>query len=427
MLAKLPKEVSRIMNALQKKGFEAYIIGECVRDSLLGRNPFGWDVATNAELCDMKATFPEAAVLSEKFAVLRFEYVEEIKNKDGEVEGEEGLIIDLARYRQGDIRSEAARRPFTIDSIAENQTEIVDGFGGREDIRNRVVRTVRNPAEVFREQPLLMLRAARLASQLGFDLDKETYEAIKDNRELLNQADPAGIRDEFTLLVGSAGGHAGKGLRLVLETGMIEAVLGRETLDRLSKRERDDIVTLSQNIDRTQPVEARRLGLFFACVDKKKILPVIERLDFDEETRQHLIDAATDMPKLYFASTKPALKKFIYERGWERYEYLASMEKAQRIVFDYFSDTKIKSKMHMLEEIKRFREPIFPEDLAIDENDLIEAGICKAENVEKILRQLTEEVHTHPRKNTREQLMQLARLYAKNKLAAALRGVHWLR
>ena len=103
------------------------------------------------------------------------------------------------------------------------------------------------------------------------------------------------------------------------------------------------------------------------------------------------------------------------------------MEKAQRLIFEYFSDTKIKSKMYMLEEIKKFREPIFPEDLKIDANDLAEAGICKRENAEKVLRMVTEEVHTHPRKNTREQLLKLAKVYSKNKIAAAFRGIHWSR
>ena len=204
-------------------------------------------------------------------------------------------------------------------------------------------------------------------------------------------------------------------------------MIGQDVVDRLSKREVNDLLLLSQNIDRSKPVEARRLGLFFTCIDKKKIRPAIERLNFDPETEQHLIDAITDMPKLYFAATKPALKKFIYQHGMDRYEYLLNMEKAQRIVFDYHTETKIKSKMYMLDEIQRFKEPIFPEDLKVDAEDLIEAGICKAENAEKVLRMMTEELHTHPRKNTREELMKLAKLYSKNKVAAALRGIHWIR
>ena len=81
----------------------------------------------------------------------------------------------------------------------------------------------------------------------------------------------------------------------------------------------------------------------------------------------------------------------------------------------------------MLEEIQHYGEPIFPEDLKIDANDLVEAGICTRENADKLLGMVTEEVHTHPRKNTREELLRLAKRYSKNKIAAAMRGIHWSR
>ena len=84
MLVRLPKEVGKVMTRLQEAGFEAYVAGECVRDSILGRKPFGWDVTTNAGLEDLKAVFPEAEVFSEKFGVIRLEYIEEAK-VDGEV------------------------------------------------------------------------------------------------------------------------------------------------------------------------------------------------------------------------------------------------------------------------------------------------------------------------------------------------------
>ena len=445
MLVKLPKEVNRIMTRLEEAGFEAYIAGECVKDSVLGQHPFGWDISTNAGIGDMKKLFPDGDVLSEKYQVMRFEYIDEVVDREGDVEAETGIIIDLGKYRKeaadsakkltapaGDedkaltIEDDLGRRGFTVDAIAENQREIIDPFGGRDDIRNKLIRTVKDADETFRDRPALMLQAVRMASQTGFDLHRSVYEAILRNRELLGKVSPDKIRDEFSMLV-SAKGHAGKGLGMLLDTGMVAAVIGQDVVDRLTKREMQDLTILSRNIDRTQPVEARRLGLFFTCIDKRKILPAIERLNFDEETHQHLTDAVKDMPKLYFTATKPALKKFIYERGMDRYEYLLSIEKAQRIVFEYHSDTKIKSKMYMLDEIKKYREPIFPEDLKVDANDLIEAGICTRDNVDKVLRMMTEELHTHPRKNTREELMKLAKLYSKNKVAAALRGIHWTR
>ena len=167
--------------------------------------------------------------------------------------------------------------------------------------------------------------------------------------------------------------------------------------------------------------------MFYITMDRKKALPSIEKFNFDSKTYRHLLDAVNDMPKLYFTSTKEQLKKFIYERDMERYNYLANLEKAQRIVFDYDSETKIKSKMYLLEEIHALNEPIFVEDLAIDGNDLIEAGICEGKDVGKLLKMLVERVHIKPNENNRQDLIKLAKLYKKNKLAALTRGVKWTR
>lgn len=440
MLVKLPKEVGKIMATLQNAGFEVYVTGPCVAESMAGKKPFGWDLSTNADLDDMVKLFPEAEVFSEKYKVLRFEFIEEIKDKDGVVEGEEGLVVDLAAYRAAQnpqerladpnfaatIEEDLGRRDFTMNAIADGQSEIVDPFGGKEDIRKRLVRSVGDANAAFKQDPIRMLRAIRLAADFDFDLHKGVHDAIVSNKELLANANINKIRDEFTAILASPV-CASKGLSMLLDMGLLPAIIGENVVKRLTKREMQDLTVLSQKIDRTKPVENRRLGLFFTCIDKKKIRPSIKRLNFDEVTEEHLLDAVADMPKLYFTATKPALKKFIYERGWERYEYLANMEKAQRLVFDYFSETKIRSKIYLLEEIRNFNEPIFPEDLKIDANDLIEAGICTKENAEKVLRQVTEELHTHPKKNTREQLLKLAKVYSKNKVAAALRGIHWSR
>ena len=440
MLVKLPREVGKIMTKLQSEGFEAYVVGDCVRDSILGKKPFGWDISTDAGLDKMTELFPEAQILSRKYSVLRFEYIDEVTDKDGQVVGEEGIIIDLGTYRRGDndvkalpgevsfsdtVEDDIKRKDFTINAIADSQTGTVDIFGGRDDIRKKLIRAAWDADAGFKADPIRMFRAVRIAAQLGFDLHKSVYDAIVANHGLLDNVNPDKLREEFTAMLSAP--EAGKGLSMVMDTGMLSAILGQKVVDGLTRREMQDLTVLSQNIDKTQPVETRRLGLFFTCIDKKKAKPAIERLNFDEKTHQHLIDAINDMPKLYFTATKPELKKFIYRRGWERYEYLANLEKAQRIIFDYFSETKIRSKIYMLEEIQHYGEPIFPEDLKIDANDLVEAGICTRENADKLLGMVTEEVHTHPRKNTREELLRLAKRYSKNKIAAAMRGIHWSR
>ena len=427
-----PSDASlRVLRALEAAGLEAWYVGGWVRDALMGYPSHDVDMCCSGLWQESKAAL-EAAGIAVVESGIKFGGITAIS--DGErievttyrldgfyTDGRHPQSVERAASLEDDL----ARRDFTINAIAESQDSLMDPYDGRADIKNKLIRTVGDAGARFREDPLRMIKALRLAAELDFDLHKSVYDAIVSGHTMLSEVNPSKIRDEFTGMLSAPA--AGKGLSMLLGTGMIADIIGQNAVDRLTKREMQDLTTLSQNIDKTQPVEDRRLGLFFACIDKKKIRPAIDRLNFDEVTHQHLVDAVNDLPKLYFTNNKPALKKFIYQRSMERYEFLLSMEKAQRIVFSYDSETKIRSKIFMLDEIHKFGEPIFPEDLKIDANDLIEAGICDRDKAQKILNMLTEEIHTHPKKNTREQLLKLAKVYSKNKVAAALRGIHWTR
>ncbi len=430
-MIKLPKEVAKIMKTLTDAKQEAFAVGDCVRDALLGRKPFGWDVATNASLDKLKELFSEAQVHSQKYSILRMEFIEEHYDDEGRFAGEDGIIVDIGTYRRGGltfsdkIEDEVARRAFTINAIADNPYKIVDPYNGREDIKKKLIRTTRPAEELFREDPIQMMKAIHYAAELDFDLTKDVFGAIADNYRLLESVSIDRIRDEFTETITAS--HGGKGLSLIMDTGILNIILGADVVAHLSNREKSDLMILSQNIDKTYQVPERRLGLFYTCVSRKKATPSIDKLNFDSATYQHLTDAVRDMAKLYFTAQPEELKRFIYERGWERYQYLANLEKAQRIVFDYHSDTKIKSKMYMIDEFKRKGEAVFVEDLAIDANDLIEAGICTTDDVGKMLSMLVETIHVKPNLNDYKELLKLAKKYKKSKLAAMTRGVKWLR
>lgn len=430
-MIKLPKEVAKIMKTLTDAKQEAFAVGDCVRDALLGRKPVGWDIATDAPLDKLKELFPEAQVHSQKYSILRMEFIEEHYDDEGKFAGEDGIIVDIGTYRRGGlnfsdkIEDDIARRAFTVNAIADNPYKIVDPYNGREDIKKKLIRTTRPAEELFREDPIQMMKAIHYAAELDFDLTKDVFEAIAGNYQLLESVSVDKIRDEFTETITAS--HGGKGLSLIMDTGILNILLGADVVARLSNREKSDLVILSQNIDKTYQVPERRLGLFYTCVSRKKATPSIEKLNFDSATYQHLTDAVRDMAKLYFTAQPEELKRFIYERGWDRYQYLANLEKAQRIVFDYHSDTKIKSKMYMIDEFKRKGEAVFVEDLAIDANDLIEAGICTTDNAGKMLSMLVETIHVKPNLNDYKELLKLAKKYKKSKLAAMTRGVKWLR
>ena len=182
-------------------------------------------------------------------------------------------------------------------------------------------------------------------------------------------------------------------------------------------------------MDKTKPIPSRRMGAFLSILSEKKALKVINKLEFEGSLRQNLEDTAKDLAAFHFAQQPAQYKKFIYEHApYERSEYLLNLQKALMNIFDYSIETKIKSKMFLLKEFDRNNEAIFVEDLVINADDLMEEGISDdPEECEKLLCMLVERLHIEPKKNNRKDLLELAKKYKKNKVAAYLRGVSWIR
>ncbi len=145
-MIKIPKEVKRIMKTLEDEKFKAYTVGGCVRDCLAGLKPYDWDVATSAGLEDLTRLFPDAKVVSEKYSVIRMEFIDEVYDNEGDFVGEEGIIADVATFRKDGVYSDGRRpdtvefvqtieedlprRDFTMNALADNGYELVDPFGG---------------------------------------------------------------------------------------------------------------------------------------------------------------------------------------------------------------------------------------------------------------------------------------------------------
>ena len=186
---------------------------------------------------------------------------------------------------------------------------------------------------------------------------------------------------------------------------------------------------LREIIEKTKTIPERRIGVLMSMLSKKKALSAIDRLGYEGELRVHLEDVAKDLPEFHFCQQPQTLKKFCYEHApMERTDYLLQLQKAMMIVFEYDIETKIKSKMYLFDQFQKSSDPIFVEDLAIDGNDLMEAGITETpEESQEMLRMLVERLHIEPRRNTRRELLELAKRYKKHKVLAYFRGVSWLR
>lgn len=208
---RVPEEVSKVSSTLREKGYEAYLVGGCVRDLLIGREPKDWDVTTNATPEQIQAVFPDS-------------FYENDYGTVGVKTGSEDprlSIVEVTPYRLESgysdkrrpdkvefgtsLSEDLARRDFTINAIAldESKGHVIDPYEGQKDIKDKVVRAVGNASLRFNEDALRMLRAVRLIAELGFGIDGATAEAIKENSKHLSQVSRERVRDELVRILNS--------------------------------------------------------------------------------------------------------------------------------------------------------------------------------------------------------------------------------
>lgn len=150
-------------------------------------------------------------------------------------------------------------------------------------------------------------------------------------------------------------------------------------------------------------------------------------MEFDEKTQMHLHDAMTEMLNVQFLNDDLTFKRYIHAKGLERYDYMHNLAKAQRIVYDQ-PTTKIESRNYMMKTIISNKEPIFAHELAIDGNDILEAGITDSpEKAEELLEMVLATVHKNANNNKRDVLLQQAKKFAKSKLSQKTRYVKWIK
>lgn len=200
----LPEEVKSIIDTLEKNGFEAFAVGGCVRDSLLGITPNDWDITTDALPEDIKRIFHvtiDTGIAHGTVTVRKNRTNFEVTTyrTDGKYEdGRHPTEVTFVR----DLKEDLRRRDFTINAMAYNDSAgIVDKYNGLEDLKNRVIRCVEDPNKRFSEDALRMLRAVRFSAQLGFEIEKETKDSIRELASNLSNISAERICDEFIKLI----------------------------------------------------------------------------------------------------------------------------------------------------------------------------------------------------------------------------------
>lgn len=215
-----------VVRRLRSRGFAAYWVGGCVRDLEMGREPHDYDIATDARPADVAALFEHTVPVGAEFGVMlvvlgahRYE-VSTFRSEGPYLDGRHPSRVEFVG-----ARSDVARRDFTINGLLHDPLtgETIDYVDGRRDIQARIVRTIGAPAARFAEDRLRMLRAVRLAAELEFEIDPETFRAITANAPAIAEVSAERIRDELLRLLTGPG--RGRGLRLLRESGLLQVIL----------------------------------------------------------------------------------------------------------------------------------------------------------------------------------------------------------
>ncbi len=226
MTSAIRQEAETIVRALRQAGHEAYFVGGCVRDMVMGIGPHDYDVATNATPDQVMGLFPRTAAVGAQFGVV----LVHTESRSVEVAT---FRVD-ARYADGrhpesvrfaTAREDVQRRDFTINGMMfDPETEqVIDWVGGQEDIRSRVIRAIGNPLERFEEDKLRLLRAIRFAARFGYSIEQETYAAIGRVAGHLGEVSQERIRDELVRILTVP--HAGRALRLMHDLKLLAPIL----------------------------------------------------------------------------------------------------------------------------------------------------------------------------------------------------------
>ncbi|NLZ74535.1 HD domain-containing protein [Candidatus Falkowbacteria bacterium] len=235
----IPKYLYKIAQKLKDSGYEAYLVGGCVRDILMEKNPQDWDMTTDARPEEILAVFPEGKYENDFGTVL---LPIRLEKKEGELKGQLQDVIEITTYRseQGysdrrhpdsiqfetKLDKDLERRDFTINALALDLTQenkIIDLFGGEKDIKKKIIRAVGEPSDRFKEDALRMLRAIRLSAQLGFKIEEKTKRAIVKLAGSIKFVSKERIRDELIKILASD--RPAEGIMLLHDCKLLQYII----------------------------------------------------------------------------------------------------------------------------------------------------------------------------------------------------------
>lgn len=438
----IPEHVSEVLKALQEAGHEAYLVGGCVRDAVLGLRPEDWDIATDALVSEIKSVFPS-----------------HVRNFGGERHGTVIVIsggnnVEVTTFRSDgtysdarrpdevkfvkSLREDVARRDFTMNALAaEASGKIIDFFGGMDDIKKGLVRCVGEPVERFSEDGLRILRALRFSSVLGFEIEAQTREAIYMQKEILNLISRERLYEETDKLL------CGENVRKVLcEYSNVFSVFIPEIEPMIGFKQRnkhhifDVWEHTTKVVENVPPEPVLRWAALFHDIGKPHTFSLGEDGEghFYGHAAKGVEIAKLVMRRLRFSSAdiaevtqliryhdtpltpeKKRIKRMLANIGVDSFYRLLALARADNSAqaSEYSYRQEIYKEVEALaEEILKAEECFSLKDLAVSGYDLVAAGY-EGKEVGQALKSLLSDVLDGILENDREVLLE--RIYAMHK------------
>lgn len=438
----LPQDVIKIIERLESCGHEAYAVGGCVRDSILGKEPADWDITTSASPKEVKALFThtiDTGIAHGTVTIMcgKCGYEVTTYRIDGEYkDGRHPESVAFTNLLSEDLR----RRDFTINAMAYNQTEgLVDLFGGMQDLQDGVIRCVGEATERFSEDALRMLRAVRFAAQLGFSIEKATYDAICALAPTIARVSMERIMVELVKLLTSA--HPEE-MRTVYACGLTGIFLpefdammetpqhtvhhqysvGEHTIHALMAVPAERVLRLTMLFhDVAKPVcrttdEAGNDHFYgHPEIGAEMTGQILRRLKFDNDTIRSV------KRLVRFHDMRPVLqeknvRRSIVKMGLESFPEIFAVKRADTLAQSMYMRQQ---KLDAIDQFEALYDRIIEKqvcvqkkDLALNGKDLLDIGVPQGKKVGEILDLLFAQVIEEPAKNTREELLAEAKRLA---------------
>lgn len=438
MELRIPEKAEIILHTLEEAGYEAYVVGGCVRDSILGRSPDDWDITTSAKPEEVKALFRrtvDTGLIHGTVTVMLDKEGFEVTTYrvDGEYEdGRHPKEVSFTASLEEDLK----RRDFTINAMAYNPKRgLVDLFGGVQDMENWIIRCVGNPLERFTEDALRILRAVRFSAQLGFSIEGETLKAISVLAPNLKYVSAERIQVELLKLLVSP--HPDY-LRTAYEAGITKEILpefdrcmeteqntphhcynvGEHTLQSLLNIRADKVLRLTMLLhDFGKPVvkrtdeDGRDHFKTHGPEGEKMAVSILRRLKMDNDTIRKvrsLIKWHDYRPKGEAVSVRKAISLI----GEELFPLYLEVQKADILAQSAYRReeklARLTAVSALYEEILDRGQCISLKTMALTGRDLIDAGYTPGKELGEILEKLLVHVLENPEDNKKEILLKLA-------------------